>query len=310
MGNPSFLPARQLFKAFVMMFSKRLMPVLFLAVAIAGCASPAVFQMPEMAETTSAVTSLDFEGVVLNHELQVRNHQDFTALTRLDRYQMRSGQVLISEGDLEMEFLLSPQEERNIVVPAVVSFDALRAPGGMLPEREELPYQLFLFASAKADLPDAGEAESAVLLDTLVLNGAIPLLERPRLYPDTLMLRSFNLAIAELELRVRVVNPGAYPVTLNDISFTVKVDDTQWHAQQIGQAITVPARADIVFDAPFSMRPRNFNTQVYRYLNMNEPFEFTLEGDALISVSHPAFGMPERWLFSRTDRQQFERAGN
>jgi hypothetical protein len=280
-------------------------PILMVILLLASCASPAVFQMPEITETTSNVESVDFEGVLVNHDLLLSNLQDFPATTRLERYELRAGEVLISGADLDVDVELNAQEERNIVVPALVSFNSLRPEGGLLPEREELPYRMLVFTSARQSGDNSNAAESVILRDTLDFGGSIPLVERPRLYPDTLMLRSFNLAIAELELRVRVVNPGAFPITLNDISFVVSVDDIQWHAQQIGQTITVPARSDIVFDAPFSMRPRNFSTQVYRYLNMNESFEFTLSGDALISVPHPAFGRPERWMFTRTDRQQF-----
>jgi LEA14-like dessication related protein len=294
-----------------MTYFRRLMPALLLAVIATGCATPAIFQMPEIEESSSNVTSLDFDGVAVKHELLVRNHQEFSALTRLGQYEIRSGEVLLAEGNLGYDMELAGQEQRNIVVPGSISFDAIRSVTGALPEREELPYQMMVFTSAERIGEGSAEvSEPKVLLDTLRLSGLVPLIERPRVYPDTLMLKSFNLAVAELELRIRVVNPGSHPVTLNDISFSLNVDDAVWHTQQIGQAITVPARADIVFDAPFSMRPRNFGTQVYRYLNMSAPFDYTLTGNAVISVTHPAFGTPERMMFTRTGRQQFERLGN
>lgn len=289
------------------MHSFRLFLLLMFSITLAGCGllRPA-FQSPELVEQETAVESLSFSEVTMAHTFEIRNNQSSAArITGID-YAVYLNETDISRGKIESARELDRNATEQLRIPFSISFQNLIQYFGVLPERETLPYKLVTITES---VPSDREIE-VPLRDTLEFRGEFPLLQEPVIAVDTLMLKSFNLAIAELELRVRIVNPNSIPVTVDNIDVTLSVDGTAWHNQKLSQAITVPARSDVVFDAPFSMRPRQFDTSVYRNLNMEQAFEYRLAGSARAAVDYPGFVGPHNWTFHGRGQQQFERLGN
>ena len=72
-------------------------------------------------------------------------------------------------------------------------FDTLRARIGEFPDRATLPYELRAVTMAHSVTEGFDPPEATT--DTLTFAGEFPILTRPRLFVDTLMIKSFNLAI-------------------------------------------------------------------------------------------------------------------
>lgn len=281
----------------------RFLPLMLIA---AGCASPAVFQNPDITEVDQSVESLSFEEVRFYHIFDVRNAQAYVAELQTVSYSVTVGERVITDGVLEPGLRVDAGDIEALTVPLRVNYAQLQNQIGSFPERENLPYALEVIVTS-ASVPEQADQSPATAIDTLSFSGDFPLLQEPRLFVDTLMIKSFNLAIAELEMRVRLVNPNAVPITFNTGSYALEVDGATWHNQSISQNITIPAQSDVVLDTPFSMRPREFNTQVYRMLNMEQPFDYTVTGSFGIRVSHPSFMRAHTWSFSRPGNHQFPR---
>lgn len=274
-----------------------------------GCATlqAPVYISPEISSTTPTVDLLSFEEVHFTQEFVTKNTHSVPAKIESFSYRVLVRDTEIARGSKTPQMELQKDAEDRFSIPFQINFTELESTIGVFPERETLPYEMraFVVSYPLSDVSDEGS-----VTDTLTFNGEFPLLQSPRIVLDTLMLHSFNLAIAELELRVRVVNPNSVPVTMNRADFTIEVDGTTWHRNQINQQVTVPPRADVVLDIPFSMRPRDFGTEVYRNLNMEQEFTYSVMGNAPVMINHPAFTGPHNWDFERSGNQKFDRLQN
>lgn len=284
----------------------RLLALIVFTVWLSACTTPAPFVTPQFSEVDQDVESLRFDEVRFYHIFDVRNAQAYIAdIQRID-WNLSAGEIPLSSGTLEPGLRVEAGDVEALTIPLRIGYQDLQSRIGTFPEREDLPYQLRMIVRS-ASVP-ATEAESpSSAIDTLTFSGNFPLLQEPRAFVDTLMIHSFNLAIAQLEMRVRLVNPNAVPLTFNTGSYQLVVDGVTWHNQSISQNITIPAHSDIVLDTPFSMRPREFNTQVYRMLNMEQPFNFSMSGSFEIRANNPSFMRTHRWEFSSTGQHQFPR---
>jgi len=283
-------------------------PRLLVAVAllfVAGCVTTAPFAVPELSENRQEITALDFDQVQISHVFDVINDQKVGANLHKVSYRLTVGNYTVLEGENEPALELGANEPGTLELPMDLRFDTLRARIGEFPDRATLPYELRAVTMAHSVTEGFDPPEATT--DTLTFAGEFPILTRPRLFVDTLMIKSFNLAIAELEMRVRLVNPNAVPVTFNTGSYALQVNGVTWHNQSVNQLITIPPTSDIVLDTPFSMRPREFDTQVYRMLNMEQEFEYTVTGNFDIRADSPWFSGTYNWEFNRTGSHQFPR---
>lgn len=284
----------------------RLLALIVFTVWLSACTTPAPFVTPQFSEVDQDVESLRFDEVRFYHIFDVRNAQAYIAdIQRID-WSLSAGEIPLSSGTLEPGLRVDAGDVEALTIPLRIGYQDLQSRIGTFPEREDLPYQLRMIVRS-ASVPAAEAASPSTAIDTLTFSGNFPLLQEPRAIVDTLMIHSFNLAIAQLEMRVRLVNPNAVPLTFNTGSYQLVVDGVTWHNQSISQNITIPAHSDIVLDTPFSMRPREFNTQVYRMLNMEQPFDFTMSGSFEIRANNPSFMRTHRWEFSATGQHQFPR---
>ena len=291
------------------MISRTLFVFSFL-VFLGGCVTLQApeYISPEIASENTTVDLLSFEEVHFNQEFVTKNPHSVPALIESFSYQVLVRDTEIASGSVTPQIELQKDAEDRFSIPFQIAFSELENTIGVFPERENLPYEMRAYVVSS---PIDENSDEVSVTDTLTFNGEFPLLQSPRIVLDTLMLHSFNLAIAELELRVRVVNPNSIPVTLSSADIMIEVDGTTWHRNQINQQVTVPPRADVVLDIPFSMRPRDFGTEVYRNLNMEQEFTYSVSGSAPVSINHPAFtGGPHYWNFERSGNQQFDRLQN
>lgn len=279
-----------------------------IAVILAGCATSKSVEnvSPEISVDGISITDVSFDGVDLMAAVSSEN--DPNAGSGATRYNYRiiiGGQTLAS-GSVEPIPDPGPHSGSTAKVPFTIDYKDVFQRFGDLGDRETLPF--IMETTLISDPITADPANKPVQIDSLA--SSIPVLKKPGIVIDTLMLHSFNLAVATLELRLRVVNPNAFPVMVTGLNFDLIVEETEWHHQELADRIEVPAKSDIVINTPFSMRPRDFSTEVYRMLNMSQEFGFTVKGGADFTVDILEFQASESADFKLSQIQKFDRLGN
>lgn len=279
-----------------------------LLLTLTGCVSlrGPVFTPPTLATEEPRDLSIDFEQVHFTQPLILTNPLSADAYLQESRYTLRIGGQEITSGELSAPDRIAAKTSAEVLLPINLQFHDLMQRFGGFSDRESLPYTIQVDLAATA----VEGSNEALVRASYTAEGTFPVLLAPRVVVDTLLLKSFSLAVAELELRIRVVNPNAVPLTFSATSLALMVDDQAWHRQELTQAFTVPGRSDVVFDTPFRMRPRDYGTDVYRKLNMEQPFDFTLNGQSRVQVDMQGFGSAVTWSFSPRGNQQFDRLSN
>lgn len=251
-----------------------------------------------LSETT--VTELSFDTIYTTSELTSSPGNDPNAEILSSKYFL-----VVAEDTIQSDNFVfvnnTAGATTQIEIP--IEFETLFNRFGSFGDRAEIPAQIHTEIQSRA----GGQTDQSSTKSTAFSPVNLPILQRPRVYVDTLMLKSFNLANAELEVRLRVVNPNAVPVQVSGTQFDLIVDGTRWHNQSVNQVFEVPIRSDIVINAPFEMRPRDFDTTVYRKLNMAQEFEYQILGSAQIRVTMTGFNQPLTLDFDLSESQQFER---
>jgi LEA14-like dessication related protein len=276
-----------------------------LCVVLSGCTvlgGASKFVAPKAAPATIEVSHFDFDSVTILAPVNVENTSRKQVEFGSAGYTLSIAQRKVGEGTLDISGLDAEQSE-TIPLEITLNYEDLMQQLGGFADRETLPL-MFL---TELESREGNKIAEAYFSTSTSRSVEIPALSKPQIIVDALELKSFNLAIAELELRVRIMNPNAVPLDLSGLQFSLSVDGKTWHTQEIRQNISVPVRSDVVLDAPFSMRPREHGTEVYRMLNMSQEFEFTVSGNGDAYVDIDGFVAPYIWDFERKGSQKFER---
>lgn len=276
---------------------------------LASCASTKMpgFEVPAIEISPVTIESLDFDNVRLKTAITSTEPVDRKAHVRTNNlYLVIASDTVYRHESPQVPYDLESGGTISEPVHIDLSFNDLLRRFGSFGDLETIPLRF----SATVDVAANSDEESEPVRAVATSEAEFPALMRPEVHIDTLMLNSFNLANAELELRMRIVNPGAYPVYLTGTEFEVIVDDTRWHSQQLNRRVEVPIRSDIVLTFTFSMRPRDFGTDVYRKLNMSQEFEYHVVGTVNFVAEVPDFTVSGTNRFRLNGQQQFERLSN
>lgn len=276
-----------------------------LCVVLASCTvlgGGGKFVTPEAAPASIEVSHFDFDSVTILAPVQIVNNSRSAAEFGSAGYTMSIAGREVGAGSLTISRLDAAQSQ-VLPLEVTLNYEELFQKLGGFADRETLPLTLLTVLESRNETQD----DAVFIASTSSSSAEIPALSKPQIIVDALALKSFNMAIAELELRVRIVNPNAVPLELSGLQFVISVDGKSWHTQEILQNITVPVRSDVVLDAPFSVRPREHSTEVYRMLNMSQEFEFTVSGSGDAFVDIDGFTTPYIWDFERKGQQKFER---
>ncbi|HAC15811.1 MAG TPA: hypothetical protein DCE78_07685 [Bacteroidetes bacterium] len=281
-------------------------PAVFLTtIFLVSCAGSkvALYEGPSLLMSEPTLTDLTFDSMHLTADLTTSPDNDPTAEMLSSKYFLTVADDTVKSDDFD--FVLNADGgTTQLDVP--LDYETLFNLFGSFGDREDIPAQLH----AEIQSRPAGQPDLVATKSTVFSQVNLPILQRPSVFIDTLMLKSFNLANAELEVRLRIVNPNAVPIQVSGTLFDLKVDGTRWHTQVVNQEFEVPVRSDIVINAPFEMRPRDFDTSVYRKLNMAQEFKYEITGTMQIGVIIAGFNEPLTLDFDLSQSQQFERLSN
>lgn len=291
---------------FSFILKKFIAPVIL--IVISGCIAlgQAAFVPADTEIRKTDVSSVSFEGVEMKYELHVSNPQDYEATLRRISWEMTIGDAVVFSNDSEPYQTLTYKQATTVdqkidlrwtdIFGTTIRTHMLgNLPFTLTAEIETVP------ASENVLLPEGAE----FLIATSTKSGVFPMVSRPVIAIDTLALKSFNLAIAHLELRVRFKNPNPWPATFTDTELVVMVDNDIWLKRTIRTDFMVPERSDIVMDIPFTMRPRDFSTQVYRKLNMSQEFDFSLTGNTSVAIFSDGFTISDEIEIQDSQSQRF-----
>lgn len=276
-----------------------------LFVALSGCAVLGIgsgFTAPKATPAIIEISHFDFDSVTIQAPIQIENKSRTAATFGTSGYALSIAGREVGARTLAISGL-DAAETMILPLEVTLNYEDLKQHLGGFADRETLPLSLLSTLESRS----ATQEDATFEVTTVTTSFDIPALSKPQIIIDALALKSFNMAIAELELRVRIVNPNAVPLELSGLQFVISVDGKSWHTQEINQNITVPVRSDVVLDAPFSVRPREHSTEVYRMLNMSQEFEFTVSGSGDAFVDIDGFTTPYIWDFERKGQQKFER---
>lgn len=282
---------------------------LFLSIiTLASCATTTnlVFNGATPTAGEYELSQIDFDGLQVRVPYTLQNEQTSdVAITSAFWNLVIAGDTLMSKEISGLPTIVG-SESINDHIEIPIDYQIILNRFGSFGQITHIPATV----NASFEVVPASRPELTQVTKSLVKEIEIPALQKPQVYIDTLILQSFNLAVAELEVRLRIVNPNPVPISVSETQFQVTVDGTRWHTQTINQRFEVPVRSDIVINAPFSMRPRDFNTDVYRKLNMSQEFEYNVQGSVNTSVHLDGFISPQMLNFELKRVQQFERLSN
>lgn len=275
---------------------------------ITGCGTTKIleYKSPVVEVGEIEIESVDFDGILLSANVQMTNDQAFESTITKHEYNVIVADYPVVSGSFENGMNLIPNQTSQSNQSIYIPYSGLLSHFGSFGDLETIP--VIIQSSLTSIQTGSESAEPLIQIDSI--NTQIPVLQLPRIVVDTLELKSFNLAVAELELALRVVNPNPFPVIVNSLDFEIMVDGTRWNNQQINQRFEVPVRSDILINTPFSMRPRDFSTEVYRMLNMSQAFEFNVIGSVYYDIELPNFRGGDATPFQISQFQKFDRLGN
>ncbi len=189
---------------------------------------------PKVESVRPRITQVDFDGVGLSFELQVRNPYWFPLRVPLVRYglDIQGREFLRSEAPLDVA--LPRRGTGTLTVPARISYASLLAACEGLRGADEAEYTLW------AAIPLSALGVSFELPASH--GGKFPIVRPPRFADVRLRVTEVSLARAVVAIEAAVTNPNAFEVDIRDLGYTFRAADVELAGLRASTAGTIAAR--------------------------------------------------------------------
>jgi LEA14-like dessication related protein len=252
--------------------------------AFMGCATArdiARILKPDVHLKDVHLASLSFDAADLVIDVGIENLNPLVpiALTGVD-YDLKINDISFLKGQQPQQLQIDPGGGTVFQIPVTLNYKNLYETFQSLKDQDMTAYNVDCGLSF--DLPGLGAARVP-----LAASGEFPAIKLPSISVDGLKVKKVNVAGADMELQLRMDNPNAFDVLLNNFDYELMVNGKSW-AKGFGKnQIQVGSKAESAITIPISMDFAQIGFSVYQMLSGGEQFDYSFKGNLDVGSSLP-----------------------
>ena len=193
---------------------------------------------PEVTFTRATVTSVDFERISLDLELAVRNPNPVGVQLSGYALDLTVGELPCVQAREQQDIDLGGEKTANITVPVSVAWVDVRKATQSLVQGKQVPKDVPWTATGTVTV--ANPVHPLEL--PFEAAGELPVVVPPLLVPTDLRVVKADLAKASLEVDVRIENPNARAVAIDQVEWLVEVEGREASRGALREPIRIGAR--------------------------------------------------------------------
>ena len=227
------------------------------------------------------LASLSFDAAEVLVDVSIENPNPLIpiALTSVD-YDLKINEISFLKGRQPHELRIDPLGGTVFQIPVTLNYKNLYDTFQSLREQDVTAYNIECGLSF--DLPGLG-------LTRIPLNasGEFPAVKIPSLAVDGLKVKQVKVSGADMELQLRMNNPNAFDLLLNQFDYEFQVNGKPWASGMGLNQVQVNSKGESAMTIPISLDFAQIGFTVYQMLSGGEQFDYAFKGNLNLGSSLP-----------------------
>jgi len=263
----------------------RYLPALLILAAVlmlAACAatedSPSLIPEPEAEIRSIEITGLSFDRIDLEAAVTVYNPLPAGLNIRSYAYSLETSGRTVLTGEIEEPLQLAARSDTEMRIPLSIPVDELTELIREDTGRTVLPYTLSL------ELALNSRIVSRPLNVRISRSGEMPVPRRPDISIQELVITEFgNLDIA-FDIVLRVANPNAFDISLEELGYRFVVDDSPWTEGSLQRTYLIPSEGEQTLRIPMKFNYLNVGKATVNLLVAAKTLNYGLNGALEVGI--------------------------
>lgn len=251
-----------------------------------GCATMqklAGIQDPELTVKDVTLQDINFDTVTLLFNIDVYNPNNVNAVVPGFTYDFTIDDLPIVNGQQDERFTVGKKETSMIQVPVTLSYKTIYSALKSVAEKDTFDYRMLV--NMNFDMPVIGTTVVPVTYED-----TLPVLRIPDITVESLKLNTLTLTGADLDLQLKVNNPNAVDLRLDNLNYTFEVNGQNWAKGVSVVPLELKRKKETTLKIPMTLNFITMGKTVYTSLAESTPLDYDLTGscDLVSSLLKPA----------------------
>jgi LEA14-like dessication related protein len=251
------------------------------AVVLNGCAlvrTAAGIRDPDVRIEGVRVADASFDHVDLLFDVAIRNPNKVAATLDSFDYSLELNQFTVLSGTQDAAVAIASQGSTTVPVPVSLRFNDLYRLYSDLSDKDEVDYALL--AELNFDVPVLGRVSVPVSRE-----GTLPMAKEPMISVEDLQVERLDFDSADVELVLRINNPNAFDMLLENLAYEFTVDGTEWGRGSIRERMSVNEKGETMLRLPFRLDLGAMGQAVQGLLRGQRQFDYRLKGAMTVDTT-------------------------
>jgi LEA14-like dessication related protein len=260
--------------------------LLTISVTIFKCAtlqSLADIQKPTLDVDDLRFVDISFKKLDLELLVQVNNPNKLALDLAGYQYELKLGQSSFLNGQQNIPLNIAAQSKSRVDIPISIDFEQLYNTFQQLSKKDSTEYEIQ--CGLDFDLPILGRTTVPIKK-----SGHLPLIKIPKISLHALQLKKLSFTGADLELQVKVNNPNAFSLFLNNLEYALKVNGAAWAKGNSVKQTKIGEKGQGILSVPVSLDLGQLGQTVLGLLQGNQNFQYEVQGNLGLKTSLTQMG--------------------
>jgi len=273
----------------------KFLSALLLLFFITGCAALkdlANIQKPSLEYSNISVQSINFNQAELLFNFEVNNPNPIGITASGYSYDFLVNSNSFLSGNQDRNVNIGSSRSSVLQVPVTLQYTELLNTFRSLLQSDEFNYALsteFLF-----DIPGLGQQRLPANA-----SGRLPIPKIPGFEFAGFNIESISPSGADMELKIGINNPNAFPIFLNSASYVLNVNGREWLNTSLSDAVRVSSDGSSEIVIPVQLNAVQMGSVLFDLMRGSTEFDYSLNGNADVGAQIEGFSFTENILFDR-----------
>src|SRR6056297_430391 len=273
----------------------KFLSALLLLFFITGCAALkdlANIQKPSLEYSNIIVQSINFNQAELLFNFEVNNPNPIGITASGYSYDFLVNSNSFLSGNQDRNVNIGSSRSSVLQVPVTLQYTELLNTFRSLLQSDEFNYALsteFLF-----DIPGLGQQRLPANA-----SGRLPIPKIPGFEFAGFNIESISPSGADMELKIGINNPNAFPILLNSASYVLNVNGREWLNTSLSDAVRVSSDGSSEIVIPVQLNAVQMGSVLFDLMRGSTEFDYSLNGNADVGAQIEGFSFTENILFDR-----------
>jgi LEA14-like dessication related protein len=234
-----------------------------------------LWKKPQVKVSSLKITSLNFEKIDLNIEIDVTNSNPYPIVAGKLDYSLKIHENEIFSGIQDKSINLESQKTVKVTFPVSIMFNKIFSAVSESKNQDIIKYNFS--GGIRIDMPGGGQIRIP-----FSATDEIPVPKVPNIKVEGLKIEQINLFSAAMKLGIKVNNPNSFKINLKKYNYIFELNNNQIGSGSSDSGFSIEPKSQQLIEFPFNVSFANAGIALYKILTSDSSpdYLFKIEGEA------------------------------